>query len=282
MAFDRQSGRVVMVERRASGSITWTFDVCTSTWQRMLPATEPGVLSIVYDVDSDLTVGLDPEGTAWAYDVGSNRWTDRGSVPLIHLVAYDPVSGLVVGWEAIERMWAYDVETGEATPVPQGDVIPPQIGTKLVAYEVSSDRFVLYFRRGAERATTWLFDPREGSWVEERVEAPVMEFMWGDLVSGGEIVYDEAADMTVILSDGIAIAHEPAAEGWERLNLDPNLPHSSLSGFRHSLVYDALNGRVLVYGGRARTQGPPWWEAMYDVIELRPAEGTWRVISIAA
>jgi hypothetical protein len=290
MAFDSGSGRVVLVEYRYSGpgAVTWTFDVCTRTWARMDPRIEPpgagpiDIRALAYDADSDLTVGFEiGGGTVWAYDVETDRWTAKGSMPPVERAVYDPVSGLIVAWGSSREVWAYDVETGTATPVPQGRVLPPSIGAWLVTYEASTDRFVLYVRRSAEQATTWVFDPREGWWTEEGVEAPVMDFVWGDLVSGGEIAYDASADRTLILSDGIAIEHDPASEGWQRLNLDPNAPHSLLSGFGHGLVYDAVNYRILVRGGRSRVGPPAYWATLHVVIELRTAEGAWRVISRA-
>ena len=86
------------------GVETWTFDVCTNAWTQMHPNREPPDLGeLVYDVDSDLTVGASwGEGASpmWAYDLGANTWTEKGRAPAgfpsLRLRFYDPVSGLVV------------------------------------------------------------------------------------------------------------------------------------------------------------------------------------------
>ena len=73
---DSQSGRVVAFD--AGSGTTWTFDVCTNTWQRMRPAREPALgrwARMVYDAGADLTIAFPVDrNTPWTYSVEDNTW----------------------------------------------------------------------------------------------------------------------------------------------------------------------------------------------------------------
>jgi hypothetical protein len=131
MAFDRHAGRVVVLgSDEESRPRTWTFDVCGNTWQRMNPPVEPPLddpVRLVYDADSDRTLGFTSDGGIWSYDLGADRWTKRGLHPGRHAlvgwttgaaaVYHDP-SGLVIVYDG-DSMSAYDVETDTMTQVRQ-------------------------------------------------------------------------------------------------------------------------------------------------------------------
>ena len=156
MAFDRRAGRLVaLADGRIGEADTWTFDVCTNTWTPMHPyRMHPKPLfrtSLVYDVDSDVTVALDDTSRMWAYDLGADTWTMKGVAPVNELRFYDPVSGLIVavGDDGDEdtlgrELWSYDVETDTWTPIPQAN--PLTIGPHYsdFAYDASVDRLVAY------------------------------------------------------------------------------------------------------------------------------------------
>ncbi len=134
MAFDRHAGRIVLLAGASHGARTWTFDVCTNTWQHMNPGEEPPASSIalhetlVYDADSDRTVALTSGGQFWSYDLTTDRWTKAGqfagversniwAYPWVTALYHDP-SGLVIVYNGI-TMWAYDVDTGALTSIRQ-------------------------------------------------------------------------------------------------------------------------------------------------------------------
>ena len=152
-AFDRHTGRIVYVD--VAGE-TWTFDVCTSTWQNMKPEGVPiaddgvwyryhrspvaaedlyfpgepgGILGeLVYDVDSDRTINFGPRSIA-VYDANTNTWTQRAYPLGFDLdgnreyhpngVVYDPLSGLVVARSGPNQgeVAVYDVDTDQWTSV---------------------------------------------------------------------------------------------------------------------------------------------------------------------
>ncbi len=275
MAFDRQAGRLVaLADGRIGEADTWTFDVCTNTWTPMHPyRMHPKPLfstSLVYDVDSDVTVALDDTNRMWAYDLGADTWTMKGVAPVDKLRFYDPVSGLVVavGDDGDENtlglpLWSYEVETDTWTPIPQAE--PLTIGPHYedFAYDASVDRLVAYANAWKDagdaaegwifEARTWLFDIRTGTWSGTGAVTPQFSYgMWG---MGPGITYDEAAERTVMLGQGQSAAYDATADRWETLYVKTPLNDPFACGTRPEcrqmpfMVYDPVNERLVVYGG---------------------------------
>ena len=155
-AFDEARGRIVYVDGDGE---TWTFDVCTNTWERSR-ARVPGfgeyqAGDLVYDVDSDRTIGIDPDGGVNVFDATSDRWTkDPGpSLGIIRGAVYDPVTGLVVvahladGGDGVLdtlNIYGYDVDTGEGREL--GTVVDVWNGSWmfLLGYSSESDELVFH------------------------------------------------------------------------------------------------------------------------------------------
>jgi len=275
MAFDRQSGRIVLLEDQPEPR-TWTFDVCTNTWERMDPPVEPptGVRKLVYDEDSDLTVALGGIASGWAYDVETDTWSERGAPVSIDGVqaAYDPMTGLVLvrnGWTG--SMHSFDVETGRWEEVPQGALVPPStdgpMHGQVMAYDPTIECLVLFVEGHRGSPTTWLFDPRAGVWTETEAKTPTIEFVWGDLVNGSEIVFDEAASRVVVISGGERHSFDGSTLRW---NTEPIGMHRRI-GVR--LVYDAVNERLVLHGGR--TWKGDRWQELRSVMAFEPFAGGW-------
>jgi hypothetical protein len=279
MAFDRQSGRIVLL---AAGQ-TWSFDVCTNTWARD-PAQEPaGPLELVYDIDSAATIGIGRDAEVWAYDLAANTWTRKGPAPRAGTfrVLYDPVSGLIVAQAiGIERaeMWTYHVETDAWSRLPQRGA--PDLGStadhELIAYDTSTDRVVAYLTTGCVgcmgRQNTWLFDPRTGSWSTASAVTPNVNT--GYFASGGEIAYDEATARTVVFSDGLVIAYEASADRWETVSGTARCcGEGETNRLGHWMAFDPVNRRLVVYGGQVRTVAG--WVEADDVLAFDPATGAW-------
>lgn len=154
--FDLRTGRIMHVDGAGE---TWAFDVCTNTWLQLNSSGEPVDRSLVYDVDSDVTIALGP-GDFSVYDAGTNTWTRPpvevvgGPAPNYFAgVAYDPVSGLVITSSG-RAIWAYDVDSNQLArigAVPEGVIA-------LAGYLPDIDRLVI--------AVAWsdpiLIDPRTG------------------------------------------------------------------------------------------------------------------------
>jgi hypothetical protein len=261
MAFDRRAGKLIALQDNQTGSQetwtveTWTFDVCTNTWTRMHPNREPPALvsGLVYDADSDLTIGVHYKdwvyppvtGSVWTYDLEANTWAEQRVAPTNGLGFYDPVSGLVVAGGVAYDLRSYDVETDAWTPIhhttPWED-----LGYSEYVYDASVDRIVEY-AGGAGVAETWLFDIRASAWSRSSVETPVFEMgMWATPA----IVYDEAAERTVVAGSFKWGAYDATADRWEILfDADPGglLPGPT--------VYDPVNRRLLLFGGGIGVSG---------------------------
>jgi hypothetical protein len=152
--FDHRSGRVVHVDALRE---TWVFDVCANTWHYTDASGVPVDESLVYDIDSDVTIALGP-GDFSVYDARTNEWT-RPAIEVVGGpapdsfwgVAYDPISGLVIT-TADNRIWAFDVETNRMTSM---GFVP--IGGQLAGYVKDLDRLLF-----VADSQTVLVDPRTG------------------------------------------------------------------------------------------------------------------------
>jgi hypothetical protein len=242
MAFDRRAGRViVLVGGEVPGTVveTWTFDVCSNTWARMHPDREPPlqVQSLVYDVDSDLTIGVHTKdwyeppviGNVWAYDLEANTWTELGKAPTRALRFHDPVSGLVFADGC-----SYDVETDTWIPNPSA------VDCYDCVYDFSVDRAIVYgspLEDGVLEA--WLLDLRAGTWSRSGAETPDCTMhAWAPPA----IVYDEAAERTVVTGYPNMCAYDASEDRWEILNeRDPS------RAVPKPTVYDPVNRRLLVF-----------------------------------
>jgi hypothetical protein len=223
----------------------------------MHPDPEPPALvgRLVYDVDSDLTIGVHYEdwrdpylvGNVWAYDLEANTWAEHGVAPTDGLGFYDPRSGLVVA-VADPGRWEYDVEADTWTPIRQ--TTPPRepSGYSEYVYDASVDRIVEY-AGGIEsaagdvvRSETWLFDMRTGSWSQSDAETPVFTIGWWGLFPA--IVYDETAERTVVVANDRWHAYDATDDRWELLS-----GAEAYAEGHAPAVYDPVNRRLIVFGG---------------------------------
>lgn len=293
MAFDRDSGRIVLLvtpDRDAASAETWTFDVCTNTWTRMNATGGPGPEAIpatlVYDAGSDLTIGVDADGTTWAYDLDADRWLrNRAAPPDLGFLVYDPVADRVLALDKAVRLWAYDVDTDAWTPGAQSNP-PAQPKIELIAYDASVDRIVAARPRRGWPTSTWLFDPRAGTWSEAGPWYPSLLSEQGAYATdpGGEHAYDEATGRTLVLGGGLAVAYDAAADRWHPLGYtDSVVGVGPTNRIWPSVAYDPVNERLVVLGGK-------YWMPALDFDEVRsddvlaydPATGEWTVLLEAA
>ncbi len=238
-AFERRAGRLVAVTGNSNGVETWTFDVCRNTWTEMHPDREPSSFEwaqLVYDVDSNMTIGVS-SGNVWAYDLEANTWTQKGVAPGdATIVAYDPVSGLLVAarFAARTELWNYDVETDTWTPIHQ---VNGPAYVQAFAYDASVDRIIAY-----TQAQTWLFDIRTGTWSRSGAVTPEI---WSGMAAPN-IVYDEAAERTVVFGNGRLATYDATADRWEILI--GRGPGRSFEELPLCMVDDPVNGRLVGCG----------------------------------
>ena len=245
--FDQHAGRLVFVDEVGE---TWTFDVCTNTWQAMNPSFDtPGLFEggwsgqLVYDVDSDLTISF-LGGILAVYDAESNSWTSRPQPDEYDTgmpgsgAGYDPVSGLVVVQTASSGLVAYDVETDTWTPL--GGIEDKEYPSYLVGYLPATDRFV-FLNVDDDRGMT--VNPRTGATAE--LAAP-----FDDMFAGfGRLNFATNTD-TVYVLDGPFCRLNPESLEWDCLSLaDRPRATGNGAGLLAAIVGEPINDRVvLIYG----------------------------------
>jgi hypothetical protein len=192
-AFDNRTGRIVYLDEARE---TWTFDVCTNTWQQMSPAgavTGDRSGGLVYDVDSDVTVALG-FGHISVYDANDNTWVQQDpSGPYSPMSAvYDPVSGLIVIAELTDSYvdaWAYDVDTNTWTLIGRlWDGGEDYVWFELLGYSREADRLIF---TSVDNLTA-LVDPRTGTRTIIETVTPAIDLAW----PGAQ--YGQAADTTFV------------------------------------------------------------------------------------
>lgn len=288
MAFDRRAGRIVLLAGEYQpAQNTWTFDVCTNTWQRMHPAEEPpsptdfAPIQLVYDADSDRTLAVTSTGVVWTYDLAADRWTVgtrlleasglyrtsggfewNGGVAAFY---HDP-SGLVVLYNG-ETMWAYDVDTDTLAKIrqrpdpsrPAGSGTPHAgvFGSISVGYDTLNDLIVAHVvpEDGMQgQPATWSFDPGTGTWRQETsATTPVLKlvsgWIWPEV--GTRAVFDAASGLTLFQdAPGARLeAYDAARRAWRTLyRSDGEAPGYVAWCDSMPPVYDPLNARVVCHG----------------------------------
>jgi hypothetical protein len=299
VAMDTQSGRVVACD--AGSGATWTFDVRTNSWQRMRPARRPALgrwARMVYDAGADLTVAFPVDGnTPWTYSVETDTWAKSpvaSSSPetfwtLTDLV-YHPVSRRVLLRDsATADLWSYALEANTWTQLAQGTDVPPaddeELAHSLLAYDSATDRLVLALLAGEPGAATWTFDPGAATWNRQTARPPSVNTSYFE--SGGEMVFDAARGVTVLFTDGVLATYDATADmwnvvapgpGWPSLHPVDGMPTGPLARLGHSLVYDDVNERIVLFGGHARmltAGGDVVWRDLDDVWAYDVSTNTW-------
>jgi len=264
MTFDREARQIVLLATvsDATGATettqTWTFDVCTNRWSRRGGAGAPERALLAYDIDSQAVVAFAAEDWggpphAWVFRRTVGGWEQRSAVPLQRLlgVVYEPRSGqIVVHGDTAEsggpELWAYDVERDAWARLREIDApnLGPDPQHELLAYDPTRQRVVLHL---IDRS--WEYDPARGSWSTERASSwPVNGGFFGN---PGSIATDEASGRVVIYSEGHALAYDGAAGRWESIETLERQPDRPGALIGQSILYDPLNRRLVVYGGRA-------------------------------
>jgi len=310
-AMDPQSQRMVVWD--PVSQTTWTFDVCTNTWQPMHPTREPGLASspsfrnrLVYDARTHQTLALSLTRTGgldvWAYSVQANRWTPLSSTSFPYEVVFhlessnpvvDPVTGRVIvllHGASNTTLWAYDPASGTVTLQAGAPVLasgclagycPPL--PSLLSYDPIADRAVLTLL-GAPGAT-WTYDLRTGIWAQKHAAPPPLTGAYFE--SGGEATFDTDVRRTLIYVKGVMGTYDTATDRWTVIAPSPGSGWSTqatpakqtspqmgpLGRQSETLVYDPINQRILMLGGYVLTA--KGWQSLDDVWAYNPASNTW-------
>ena len=254
--FDTGTGRVVFVDNVGR---TWTFDVCTNTWQDMNPETpwhttgNRFIGELVYDMDSDRTIAFN-SGAVSVYNATTNSWSRGSGPPKIDQssrslglgAVYDPISGLVLVLSNDGTLLAYDVDTDAWTEVgsvmERTDVVDDEPNANewprfLIGYVTEIDRLAFLPFEGIPSAEDQgrLLDPRTGQ-ITGSFEAPDYG-VWGGFgafryATGGDTAYVDSGDHSVCRLDEVT--------------LEMDCISSSPAEGSSAMVFDPLNGRVVI------------------------------------
>ncbi len=279
MAFDRRAGRIVLLSEPLGTAPTWTFDVCTNTWQVTSPS-EPAAASfdpttagqsssawLAFDADSDCSVALvAPSGggplQTWDFDLSANRWTRHDDAPVTdrtaggYGVVYHDPSGLVVVFDGTD-LWGYDVDVDAWTAVrqrpdpamPAGAGLP--VGFMALGYDPVSNVLVAYADPPDGRPTeTWTFDPVSSTWRRvPGVTTPELRHGW--FASGSGAAFDEELGQVVFgAGDASLEGYDAGLHAWTTLYDWSTEGRAGATGWCDSRtpVGDALNARVVCRG----------------------------------
>ena len=260
-AFNTHTGRILYVDTLGK---TWTFDVCTNTWEQVRPdGAMLGSLSggMVYDIDSDVTVAF-AWGAVSAYDATTNTWVSRRAFPGTSPfgAVYDPLSGLIVttSFEGEEgsttnptrlEAWAFDVDADTWTYLGRLRVEGDEpVWEDLLGYSPELDRLIF----GSLGDVTALVDPRSGERTELATPTPGVGFGWPMAQFGpaGNTVFVARGvtrtDMIVDQFEDQICGFDPETSAWSRCFGMPGGPKYAAYG---AMVGDPINNRlVLIHG----------------------------------
>ncbi|MFQ5820207.1 MAG: Kelch repeat-containing protein [Candidatus Heimdallarchaeota archaeon] len=211
---------------------------------------------------TSLTGALPPESTSW-----TNMAPDTGpSVSTMHAMAYDVESdriilfgGRTAGGGTSSETWAYDFNSNAWT-----NMAPPTMpiktrGGHAIAYDVESDRIILFGGRtagGGTSSETWAYDFNSNTWTNlSPATTPPARAM-------PRMAYDAESDRIILFGGMIwnafpfndTWAYDFNSNTWTNMN-PPTMP---VGRRQHAMAYDAESDRVILFGGNdENTDRPP-------------------------
>lgn len=302
---------------------SWAFDVCTNTWSELgddsLPAPEqrPGMQQFVTDPGAGVVRGIPVSWTpVWDFRPADDSWSappagSRGSeaVPKVvhdpsedrllgfdpHLLAAGDGSTGVLSYDPSARTW-----TSLAVPDPQSPGPRVQMDAYDVAYDPAAQQLILLVTpEGSDgRASTWRFDPAARAWSRG---ADVPDTLAGGYpTSGWAAAFDPATGRTWWFADTAMLGYDARSDAWVVAERSAGWPAPTVLGQAQvdptarivsTMVFDPVNGRLVVIGGRVRPVGDPVggfvgptsMRPTDDVWAYQPATNTWtRLLAASA
>jgi N-acetylneuraminic acid mutarotase len=210
VAYDARANRAVVFSEGG----TWIFDPATNRWSKQENAAPGAVFGAraAYDVGSDRTILFDGDGRTWAYDLGTDTWTEMApavspSPRLWYVMDYQQGSdrivlfgGISAGQQYSGDTWIYHYDSDTWTEI-YPTTSPNARSYSAMAYDPGTDRLILFGGvTGPVRAErvfgdTWAYDVETNTWTE------------------------------------LAPAPAPSGRGW------------------HAIAYDAGGGVIVLFGG---------------------------------
>lgn len=259
MAYDVRADRVILFGGNSGGALlndTWAYDITNDTWTNVTPQKGPSPRAwpqMAYDNWSGRVILFSGEDDVyriegaedtWAYDYGSNTWTNL-TPPLL------PPS----------RFWgslAYDAATD-----------------RMVLFGGLHNRITVGWLPLLN--DTWTYDYGINAWTEQPPTSTL------NLSALGGMAYD-ARDDAVLLYRGLATSYSEwsgasyiandtwrspgTGQTWTQLATKGQVPRRWGVG----MVYDAHADKTILFGGCTRFLGPPCFA---DTWAFEAANATW-------
>ncbi|MFX0063632.1 MAG: Kelch repeat-containing protein [Candidatus Hermodarchaeota archaeon] len=220
-------------------SDTWLYDYSTNQWTQVFPTTSPGIRhshAMVYDSANQKIVlfGGHNQHTilndTWVYDFSSNNWTEifpetSPSVRYGHTMVYNPSNQKVILFGG------------------HSDVSYREINNDLWMYDYNSNSWTEFSTATKPAVRYW-----HAMVYDENDEKMVLFGGWTFYSNSTEIIYDDHW------------TYDYALNQWTQNSL---VLHPS-ARYLHSMVYDSVNQKVVLFGGYNGTEplGDTW---VYDV-----------------
>jgi hypothetical protein len=274
--FDVGRGRIVYVD---STGETWTFDVCTNSWQAMhadTTLTQPSG-SLVYDIDSDRTISF---GSSVAvYDANTNKWTPASmpspynpGLPFSGDAVYSPISGLIIAQHGQYPgvLVEYDVDTDTWTTLGE---VNEGAARFLIGYQTETDQLVFQGYTGSKKGyvapSGMLVDPRS----LKATPINTTNHLTPDVSGGfGSFAYATGTDTPYIYTGDQQICRlDPATQQWDVCFNTADGPGRGYQAFA-AMVGDPINNRLVLING----VGGQWWaHASSDIWAIDLDTGEW-------
>ena len=308
-AYDSHCDRVVIYggetqETDVSAMLTdtWTYDVAANTWEAVSPSQTPPMSEgpMVYDAAAERVIlfvgnatgvesqpyGIDSASQTWAYDCGSNAWTNLNSkgtpsgllgARMVYDAKADRVilfSGMnvpipkYVSWTFSDETWAYDYHTNTWTNL-HPKVSPPGQNYFSMVYDTTTDQVLAWIKPDSDGDNTlWAYDYGQNTWIAHPMDKPEFRYynsgayvptVKKSFFFGGATVDNETA-----LND--FWTYDPAANTWAEVSTSSGPGPRGWTTLSYSDKADKL---VLIGGGTDRSHftSEVW---IYDL-----KQGTW-------
>ncbi len=240
------------------------------TWYHIPTAVAPSARlghAMAYDSAHDVVVlfggfngiGLDD---TWIYNMAMRTWTQvfpvqHPSARRYHEMVYDPNNGVVIlfgGYPYSGETWAYDYLANTWTQKANG---PGARCYHAMAFDKAVGKTILFggYYDTAPLGDTWAYNYASDTWTPGG-SSPGQR-------NSHAMAFDPINKRTVMFGGmnqiGLNVAetwtYDAVADLW--VNVNPSAPPSARS--QHSMVYDAVSGKVILFGGNTGSPNDETW-----------------------
>jgi N-acetylneuraminic acid mutarotase len=283
MVFDHARSVILMFGGFAMGEQgdLWMLDSANKWWWTNTTSRPwPSMLgNLVYRKATDSIVGGFGFGT-YSYDMKSNIWArlngllQRDETTAIY---HDPTDRLILfgganGMTRRNDTQAFNFTTNQWTSIPPTGMTPPPMSRHSMVYDEIRNKVLLFGGSDAAQKFdgTWLLNPATGKWTESLAAPhPMMRDNHAiAIASGPGVAVLFGGNGTSGLYNDTWI-FDMRLEKWT----DVTPAHSPSKREGHSIVFDSINGQVILFGGKDESRA-----YLNDVWAYNITGNTWSML----